>query len=203
MAQTQIKLDNGIGDIAAKADASSSALMAIDFPHHEIHEGDHYFVIYSVADLGAATTPNDMMTLSWTTPNTTTWMHFAFEAHGTAGWRVRLIENSTTGGTTGATGRVAALNSNRNSANTSTIISDGDSGVAGYVGYDATLALGGTTLVDGYIEGGAGPFASGTQVGVREEIVLKQNTNYQLSLFGTDNNPGSLYMSWYEHADDA
>lgn len=204
MAQdVEIRGHNGTEDVAIKVDASTSSLQIIEYEHHEIHAGEHYFVVYSVADLGAATTPNDMMTLSWTTPNTTKWLHYSFEAHGAAGWRIRLIENSTTGGTTGATGRLACLNNNRNSANTSGMISDGDSGVAGYVGYDASLALGGTTLIDGYIEGGAGPFASGDQKGVRQEIILKQNTNYQLSMYGTDNSAGTLYMEWYEHTADA
>ena len=202
-APTQIHANNGTTDVALRADASTSSMQTIDYAHHEIHGGSNFFVNYSVASLGAMTSPDDMITLSWTTPDTTKWAHFAFEVQGTAGWRIRLIENSTTGGTTGATGRLTCLNSNRNSATTSTMISDGDSGVAGYVGYDASLALGGTTLLDGYIPGTAGPFSSAAAVGARDEIVLKQNTNYQLSVYGTDTNPATIKMRWYEHTDHA
>lgn len=35
----------------------------------------------------------------------------------------------------------------------------------------------------------------------RDEIVLKQNTKYQLSLYGTDADPATLMMDWYEHTD--
>jgi len=203
MPNVEIRAHNGTEDVALEADASTNALITVDYPHHEIHEGDHFFVVYSVASLGAMTTPDDTITLSFTTPDTTEWAHFAFEVKGSAGWRVRLIENSTTGGTTGATGRLAILNSNRNSAATSSLISDGDSGVAGYVGYDATLALGGTTLIDEYIEGSGLAFSSGARTGSRDEIILKQDTNYQVSVFGTDTNPATLHLSWYEHTDEA
>jgi len=199
----EIHAHNGTNDVALKADASTSSMQTVDYPHHEIHSGNHYFVDYSVESLGAMTSPDDMITLSWTTPDTTAWAHFTFEVTGTAGWRIRMIENSTTGGTTGATGRLTILNSNRNSANTSAIISDGDSGVAGNVGYDASLAEGGTTLFDEYIPGGAGPFSSAAQTGSRDEIILKQNTNYQVSVYGTDTNPASVKLRWYEHTANA
>ena len=203
MAKTEIRASNGTNDVAVRASAAFSSLRTVDAVHDEIHSGDHYFVVYSVANLGGMTSPDDTITLSWTTPNTTKWGNFTFTVQGTAGWRVRMIENSTTGGTTGATGRLPILNSNRNSTGASGMISDGDSGVAGNVGYDASLALGGTTLIDEYIPGGGGPFASAAQTGGRDEIILKQNTNYQVSVYGTDTDPGTIHMAWYEHTDDA
>lgn len=199
----EIHAHNGTNDVALKADASTSSMQMVDYAHHEIHGGNHFFVVYSVASLGAMSSPDDMITLSFTTPNTTKWGHFTFEVKGTAGWRIRMIEDSTTGGTTGATGVLPILNSNRNSTTTSGMISDGTTGVAGNVGYDASLALGGTTLIDEYIEGAGIGFSSAAKTGSRDEIILKQNTNYQVSVYGTDTNPATLHLAWYEHTADA
>ncbi len=58
----------------AGRDSATLAQKGIDENHHEVHEGDHYLLTYSVADLGAATSPADMMTLSWKAPNTTKWL---------------------------------------------------------------------------------------------------------------------------------
>lgn len=175
-------------------DSVSGAAISIDFQHHELHEGDSFSVIYSVVDLGAMTTPNDMITLDFTTPNTTKWGHFLFSASGSADWRVRLIE-APSGGAATPTGQFTILNKNRNSATTSTFIGS----AAGNVNYDATLATGGTTLWDQYLEGSGGPMAGGTSGGSRNERILKQNTKYQVSLFGADANPATLQITWYEH----
>ena len=180
-----------------RVDASSHAVKTISYPHSEIHSGSYFYVMYSVASLGAMTTPTDMINFNWTTPNTTKWGHFAFYAKGTAGWRVRLIE-AYTGGATSPDGQLTILNKNRNSIVTSTFT---DGATANQVDYNAELATGGTTLWDEYLEGSSGPQAGGSQSGGREEIVLKQNTAYQLSLYGTDANPATLYMHWYEHTD--
>lgn len=184
-----------------KVDPYTESLITVDYAHHEIHDGMHFYVQYSVLDLGAMTTPNDTITLTFTTPNTTRWGNFTFFAKGSAGWRVRLIE-APTGGATGPTEQLTIKNKNRNSANTSTMTAP-VGGSANTVDYDSTLATGGTTLWDEYLEGSGGPQAGGTSDGSdRNELVLKQNTKYQLSIFGTDANPAVLYMAWYEHISD-
>lgn len=136
---------NGIN--AENKDAVTNAMMVIDYDHHEVHEGSRYFVQYGVASLGAMT--GDIITLTFTTPASAKWDHFVFTARGSSGWRIRLIE-APTGGATGATGQLPILNKNRNSTNTS-LTTDGTT--AGQVNYDATLATGGVTLWDDFIEG--------------------------------------------------
>jgi hypothetical protein len=168
--------------------------MTIDYVHHEAHDGKRFYVTYSVASLGAMETPADMITLTWTTPNTTEWEHFTFWAAGSSGARVRLIE-APTGGAEDQTEQLAVLNHNRNSDNASSAIALDST--AGEVSYDATLATGGITLWDEYISGGK---QVGDTVGSdRDEIVLKQNTKYQLSIYDTGNNVGTLHIDWYEH----
>lgn len=182
-------------------DAITRGAIWISEPHHEIHEGGRFYVIYSVASLGDMTTPDDMITLTFTTPNTTKWSHFQFNAFGTAGWRLRFIE-APSGGAESPTGSLTVLNHNRNSSNTSVLKDVAETPALNKISYDATLATGGTTLWDQYLEGSGGPLASGTSSNDRDERVLKQNTTYQVSFFGTDTNPATLHLDWYEHTNE-
>lgn len=176
-------------------DGATGRLTTIAYPHHEIHGGSSFFVCYSVISLGAMTSPNDTITLDFTTPNTTKWMHWIFAAKGTSGWRVRLIE-APSGGAASPTGQLSIFNRDRNSPTTSTIT---DGATAGQVNYDSTLATGGTTLWDEYIYGSTSGQTGFAATSERDEIILKQNTKYQLSLFGTDTDPATLCFSHYEH----
>ena len=195
-------MNNRLTEIAEnQIDKVTNAKTIIDYPHHEGHEGNAYYVMYSVASLGAMTTPADMITLSFKTPDTAKWGHMVFSVFGTAGWRVRLIE-APTGGNASATGTLNILNHNRNySISKPSTFTNGTT--AGVFNYDATLATGGITLWDQYLEGSAGPLSGGISVSKRSELVLKQNTTYQLSLYGTDTNPATMIIDWYEHTNKA
>lgn len=188
------------GDVIMELDNSTASVQIIDYAHHEIHSGSHFYILYSVASLGAMTTPDDMITLTFTTPDTTKWAHMEILATATAGSRLRLIE-APTGGAESATGSLPCINRNRNSSTTSTLT---DGSTAGQVLYDATLATGGTTLADQYFEGpttGIGKAAQETES--RSELVLKQNTKYQVSLYGTATEAATIFLDWYEHTDKA
>lgn len=187
---------NGTNWQHVRIDSSTRSLQQISYPHHEAHAGSRYFLNYSVASLGAMAGPDDMITLTWTTPNTTKWEHFTFYAIGTGGWRLRLIE-APTGGAATQTEQLAMLNHNRNIATAATCIALDST--AGEVSYDATLATGGITLWDEYVPGGSK--TAGSVGSDRDEIILKQDTKYQISLYGTDADPASLHIDWYEHTD--
>ena len=191
-------MSNAVEILTSVKEVETNSIKIVTHAHHEIHEGSDFFVLYSVADLGAATTPNDTMTLTFTTDDSAEWGHFTFQAGGTAGWRLRLIE-APTGGKETPTGSLEIFNSNRNASKTG-LFKD-LSGTAGMISFDATLATGGKTLWDEYIIGSSGPFAAGTKGGHEGEIMLMQNTTYQLSLFGTSNDAGTLILRWYEHTD--
>ncbi len=122
-------------------------------------------------------------------------------AISSSGARFRFIEGGTGGGAT-PTGIITAYNSNRNSASTSSIVNVEGTPAAGSVSYDATLVTGGTSLVDVFIgaDGQGNTFVAGSNRGT-QEWVLKQNTQYQISILETDNVPGTLQMAWYEHTD--
>jgi hypothetical protein len=181
-----------------KIDNSTDALMTMSHGHHEVHEGAHFYLTYSAASVGALAAPDDMMTLSWKTPNTTKQIHFVYTALCSSGAQLRMIEGKTGGGAS-PTGTTPVFNSDRNSANTSGIL-DVSGATAGVMSYDATLFTGGTTLIDEYVGsvGIGGRVNAGTSR-ADQEIILKQNTFYQLSLYETDTVPGTLMCSWYEH----
>lgn len=179
-------------------DYSTGALDVIEYAHHEVHAGSYFYVMYSVVDLGAMTTPDDAITLSWKTSDTRKWGHFEFWAKGSADWRLRLIE-APTGGAATPTGTKDIINKNRNSSKSSTFMDL--SSVPQVVSYDATLATGGVTLWDEYLEGSGGPQSGGSSSATRQEIILKQNTQYQVSLYGTAADPATLFIGWYEHAE--
>ena len=187
-------------DIPLRADASTNTLQVIDYDHHEVHGGSHFHLVYSVADMGAMTTPNDTITVTFNTPNTTKWIHLVIAAVAGTGARFQFIEGGTGGGAS-PTGELSVYNSNRNSAGTSVILATAG-GNAAKVSYDATVVTGGTSLVDEYIgaDGIGNTFAGGTSRG-EQEWILKQNTQYQLVLTDTASVPGRLMMSWYEHTD--
>lgn len=176
-------------------DKETEAVGTISIAHKKSHEGKSFYVIYSVASLGAMTTPDDMITIDFTTPEKILEEpHFTFSVKGTAEWRVRLIE-APTGGAASPTGTLEILNHNRYSGKTSEVMAGT---TPGYVNYDSTLATGGKTLWDEYLEGSAGPQVGGTSGGARNELELKPATKYQLSLYGTDTNPATIMIDWYD-----
>jgi len=187
-----------ITDVWKKAiDRTTNARTTIEYPHHETHAGKRFYVMYSVASLGAMTTPNDLITLDFTTSDSTTWDHLIFLCKGSSGFRVRLIE-APTGGAASPTGQINILNHNRNSL-TASVTTNGTT--AGIVNYDSTQATGGITLWDDYIEGSTSGITGSGAIANRDELELKQNTKYQISIYGTATEPASIYLDWYEHAD--
>lgn len=184
--------------MGAPEDKITGAKNVIDYAHHEVHSGGHFNLSYSVADLGAATTPNDAMTLSWKTPAGEKLLHMIFSAICSAGALFKFVEGKTGGGAT-PTGVITAKNSHRGSSKTS-IITDVAGANAGKISYDATLFTGGTELVSEYIgaDGIGNSFVSGSSRS-EQEWVLAPNTFYQLSLFLASAVPGTIQMAWYEH----
>jgi len=184
-----------------RMDASTNTLQAIDYAHHEIHSGSHYTAMHSVANIGAATSPDDAITLTFTTPNTTKWPHMVVSFSGVGGALCRVREGGSGGGS--PTGAVTCFNNNRNSANTSGLL-DIDSPTAGQISYDAGLDTGGLLIVNEYISGAAtnqNRAGSSAESGGRYEWELKQNTRYQISLFVAAAVAASIVLHWYEHTD--
>lgn len=94
-----------------RVDASTHALEIVDYEHHEIHAGSHFF-IEDVQDIAL----NNVYDVQWTTPNTTQWAHFVFELNCESETEWYIYEGVTinTAGTA-----LTPINNNRNSATAS------------------------------------------------------------------------------------
>jgi len=176
------------------------ARKVIDYAHHEIHGGSHYTITHGVANIGAATSPDDAITITFTTPNTAKWAHMVVLFNAVGGALCRIREAGSGGGS--ATGTITCKNNNRNSSNTSGLIDIEGSPSAGQVSYDAGLDTGGTLLVDEYIGGATtnqNKAGGGAESGARYEWVLKQGTRYQISIVSAASVAASIVLHWYEH----
>ena len=169
-----------------RLDASTHALMTIDYAHHEIHGGSHYYIT------GHTTLNTDgVLRVKLVPPDTGKYAHFQWSISSSGICQASLYEGAS-GGMAGGSG-VTPVNSNRNSSNTSGLVIT--SGVA------AADTPG--TLIDDAKWGAAG-FKSTIGGGASrdDEIMLKRNTTY-LRVFtsGADDNIIQFRASWYEHTD--
>lgn len=165
------------------ADKSSSALVSIDFAHHEIHEGDHYFIKNFTIISGSG-----VLDFLAVTPNTTKWAHmlvqFSFEAEA----NIVIYEGATTSADGSA---VISYNRNRNSANTAAVIL--------YTGPTVTTT---GTQISAY-KTGSGKLTGG-ESRASAELILKQNTKYLIRVTNdtVSNNWVDYLADWYEHTDN-
>jgi hypothetical protein len=169
-----------------RIDASTHSLQTIDYAHHEIHTGGHFF--YTDFD-------NDVDTASpkyyrLTTPDTTKWIHMNLTLYSEGAGTWQLFENPTVNAAgTGAT----VFNNNRNSATVAGLV----------IATDPTSTADGTLLKSWRTGSGtAVPTRVGSASGRDEEIILKQNEDYFIKFTpDADNSKTKLELEWYEHTD--
>jgi hypothetical protein len=169
-----------------RIDLSTHALQIIDYEHHEIHSGSHFFYTDSV-EIDSAGTQVYLIT----TPNTTKWTHMKLNITGSAITQADIYEGADRTGTTLQT----AFNNDRNSATTptTTIHKDVSSGTT-----DGTLIY--------RIKSGSSSAQSRSPLVAERnsEIILKQNTKYLVRITsGTNDNLTNLQLEWYEHTNKA
>jgi len=180
---------NGTNWHEARIDAITRTLSVIDTTHHEIHEGDHYF-------MQGFTTLDDspgVLRVKIVTPDTATWAHFEWKITS-SGILATTLDEDATGSMAGGSA-VTPLNSNRNSTNTSAMAIT--SGVTAADSY--------TTRIENDKWGAAG-FKNDIGGGAsrEDEIILKQNTTYLRTFTSyTADNIVQFKASWYEHASQA
>lgn len=169
-------------------DGVTYAQVNIAFPHHEIHEGNHFFI-------HGSTTINNGANLDFlfVTPNTTKWAHALWEFDGEFELTFSLYESVSTSnnGTP-----VTIFNNNRNSATTATVLGfTGPTLTSGALGYGGN---GGISIWPHKIGSGK---KLGGEASRDHELIAKQNTKYW---FRINNASGSnswvnYDFSWYEH----
>lgn len=155
----------------------------IDVVHSMIHQGKYYGVNDSDSSV-------DIVAPKYwriTSPNSPIRCHFIFELDiGGSGGLVEFFEAPTvsTNGTA-----LTAFNSDRNSANTATLVA----------AFDPTSGGDGTRIRHGMVGTSGGPIRVGGSIGSRSEILLKANTHYFIKFTPTANaTPCWLSAEWYE-----
>jgi hypothetical protein len=169
-----------------RADSSSHSLQIIDYAHHEIHSGSHYYI-----DGYTTLADEAVLRVKLVTPGTTKWAHFIWSI-SSSGILVTTLHEAASGGMTGGAG-VTPINNNRNSDNTS--------GLTITSGVTAADTAG--TLISNQSWGAAG-FKStiGGSNSRDDEIILKQGTTYLRTFTsGAADNIVQFKASWYEHTD--
>jgi len=171
-----------------RADAATHAIEIIDYEHHEIHGGNHYFV-RGYKDL----TINQVLDFTWLMPNTTKWIHWAWEIVTEKETLWQIYEGATA--TNPLANAVTPLNSDRNSANTSgtTMKNEVQTNLAGA---NADTDVSGATLLESGISGEGQRSGSAKR---ENELILKQNTLYCLRATATAAGFINFEMQWYEH----
>lgn len=172
---------NQVTKFRPDVDDATQAALVVEYAHHEVHEGDHYYVKGWI-DIPASTSTDFL----FVTPNTAKWIHAKWEIASEAEATFVLYEDTTTAALGSA---VTIYNNNRNSANTPGVLAFSTPSVS------AT----GTAIYSGKLGSGR---AIGGSAGREHEMIAKQNTKY---LFRITNNDGTATrwtgydFYWYEH----
>jgi len=187
--KVSVHFPDGTGvDRYALIDTVTHGQVTTDYAHHEIHEGDSYFIVYSALKDNAGT-----LEILIATPNTAKWAHMVmavdFAIAGTAQLWTPTTKTDASGN------RLTGFNRNQNSTNTSGLTichtpGGAQAGTASLSQYIGATATGGRVAVGG---SGAG----------RAEFVLKQNSSYYiLATSRADGNAVSIILDWYEHTSE-
>lgn len=173
------------------ADATTGAMNVVDYAHHEVHQGSHYF-IRDVVDQAITT----VFDLQITTPNTGKWAHLTWSVIAEDEVDFYIYEQAVinVAGTA-----ITPINSNRNSTNTSTFVIK--SQVNASVGdANADTAVAGATEIE---HQKAGANRNPTISDRDHEIILRKGTVYCFRCVFTKAAYIAFDLNWYEHTNKA
>ncbi len=178
----------GIVPLTGRLDAMTEAATAIEYEHHEIHDG-RAFLCSDVQNVSTST-------IKWmiTTPNTTRHSHMLFDVHCTGEISIVITEGADRTGTN----LLTCINRNRvgtpNVAGTTVhrAVSGGNTDGATTI---ESIRVGATGQASKVIEGGATHAAN--------EFLLKPNTKYVIAAETFGDEYVSLHLDWYEHISQA
>lgn len=184
-------MNNIIGNIFRIAvDLITGAAIAIDYAHHEIHDGRSFRVDHSSLALDIT----EKISISFKTPASGPQIHMDMLGQSTGGSTIELLESPSIS-TDGI--EVNAINKDFNSSNISDVISIAASPTVGKVSLDAATITGGVSKQKEVL--GKGNIISGENRSLGENV-LKYNTEYSAILTSNiANNVCQLTLVWYEH----
>lgn len=187
-----------------RIDPVTHALDSIDHPHKEIHSGSS-FVAH--IDNTTANTDDHRTFLGFECPDTTKWFHVVVEVGSSHPAEAFLVEDVTIDDDEG--NEIVVFDRNRNTANTSTILSLQLTPTVGSVTWmlEAELAAANfayvTELEHVQIVAGGGPKAIGGEARGEQEWEFKQGLKYGIWIqnIGANANMHEIHLDWYEHTD--
>ena len=176
-----------IGSVTGQGiDSSTQALETVNYEHHEIHGGGHFFVAgFETLASGASAQ------FQVTTPDTTKWLHMSFEIGGTSQTEMYIYEGAVGSGVV-----ITPFNNNRNASTTSDAIiwKNGSLSVPGTLIYAQSKGMGGATPSKAN--------TAGVTSSNNKELILKSGTTYNFNIMSADaDNVVTYYGGWYEHTD--
>ena len=166
-------------------DGMSNAIKFIDYAHHECHDGNAFFAVYS-----SLANESGTIGVRIQTPDTSKWAHMVIEIDAGLAATAELWAATTM--TDNVTNRITPVNKNFNSSNTSGLTichtpSGSQAGAANLIQY-----IGAATTNGRIVEGGG--------TGSRGEFILEQNQDYYIKVTSrADGNSLSIVLNWYEH----
>jgi hypothetical protein len=92
-----------------RIDASTNSLQVIDYSHHEVHAGSHYYT-QGFTTLGNDPGVDDILRVKLVTPNTAKWIHFLYAIESTKAMNTTFDEMATGGMTGGLRATIHANN---------------------------------------------------------------------------------------------
>jgi len=176
------------GHFASAIDNVMGVPVGITVGHHEIHEGDHYF-IQSYQDLAI----NNVLDFTWQMPNTAVRIHWEWQISVESETLWQIYE--TVVATNPLDNAITPLNNDRDSANTSDTTMK-------YEVQANLAAANADTDVSGGLLIGSGIAGSGRDAGFdsrEKEILMKTNGLYCLRATATAAGYINFNMEWYEH----
>jgi hypothetical protein len=78
------------GGVSAEVDNMTKTLQTINYEHHEIHSGSHFFI----CDYDDSMAINDTIQFVVTTPDTETWLHMTLDFASTLGASLEIYEGA-------------------------------------------------------------------------------------------------------------
>jgi hypothetical protein len=172
-------------------DKSSSAIPSIDYPHHELHDGNHFFIQgFSIVNSGGCTC------FGTTTQNGSKWVHMLFNVNSTQVTEFNIFEGATLSGAISVT----PINSNRNANKISILSITYNPVVSGGTPTSGTKIFSSRFGVSGGTVGQPLRGQGGTRA--ENEIILKSGTTYLWEIISLS--PLNLIDyegNWYEHTD--
>ena len=192
-------------------DPSTNAQTTIEYPHHEIHDGESFHIVYEAQ----TTNTGEMIAIAFYTPNTTKWLHLTARISVGSLTRAVLLESPSIDLDEGT--NLAVWNRNRmKKATLSGVLSLNAVQVQNMAtsftaaqALNANITVSAATIMDSFTLGspGANPAKGGIggETRATEEWVLEQGQQYALvGIAGSDDdNAMTLVMDWYEHQDKA